>query len=71
MFRNLHRAAGNPLRGLASDSTHDQSITPDLEHSMAEQAGSHTVEVSSSHAAMGSHPPVVAHLIEQADRGTR
>ena len=51
--------------------TRDQAIAPDLERYMAARAGSHTIEVNSSHAAMVSHPGAVAQLIEQADRGTR
>ncbi|WP_405970662.1 alpha/beta hydrolase [Streptomyces sp. NBC_00988] len=51
--------------------SHDQILAPDLERFMAARAGSHTVEVNSSHAAMVSHPAAVAQLVEQADRGTR
>ncbi|SEG86913.1 Pimeloyl-ACP methyl ester carboxylesterase [Actinacidiphila yanglinensis] len=48
----------------------DQAISPDLERWMAERAGSHTVEINSSHAVMVGHPTAVKNLVEQADRGT-
>ena len=51
--------------------TRDHALAPDLERFMAARAGSHTVEVNSSHAAMVSHPGAVTQLIERADRGTR
>ncbi len=51
--------------------TRDRALAPDLERFMAARAGSHTVEVDSSHAAMVSHPAAVTQLIERADRGTR
>ena len=51
--------------------TRDHALAPDLERFMAVRAGSHTVEVDSSHAAMVSHPAAVTQLIERADRGTR
>ena len=49
----------------------DHAIAPDLERAMAKRAGSQTVEINSSHAAMVSHPAAVTQLIEDADRGTR
>ena len=49
----------------------DHAIAPDLERSMAKRAGSHTVEINSSHAAMVSHPNAVTDLIEDAARATR
>jgi len=51
--------------------TGDRALAPDLERFMAARAGSHTIEVNSSHAAMVSHPAAVTQLIERADRGTR
>ncbi len=51
--------------------TGDRALAPDLERFMAARAGSHTVEVNSSHAAMVSHPAAVTQLVERADRGTR
>ena len=51
--------------------TRERALAPDLERFMAARAGSHTVEVDSSHAAMVSHPAAVTQLIERADRGTR
>jgi pimeloyl-ACP methyl ester carboxylesterase len=44
----------------------DHAIAPAAERFMAKRAGSHTVEVSSSHAAMVSHPAAVAGLIVKA-----
>jgi pimeloyl-ACP methyl ester carboxylesterase len=44
----------------------DRVIPPDVERYMAERAGSHTVEISSSHAAMVSNPGPVADLIRTA-----
>ncbi|MCS7478715.1 alpha/beta fold hydrolase [Umezawaea endophytica] len=51
--------------------TGDQTIAPDLQRFMAQRAGSHTIEVKTSHAAMVSQPSAVARLIGQADRSTR
>jgi pimeloyl-ACP methyl ester carboxylesterase len=48
---------------VASD---DHTIPPVSERFMAERAGSHTIEIRSSHAAMISHPGVVAQLIRRA-----
>lgn len=44
----------------------DRVIPPDAQRFMASRAGSATVEVKSSHAAMVSHPAEVADLIETA-----
>jgi pimeloyl-ACP methyl ester carboxylesterase len=44
----------------------DQAIPPDTERFMAQRAGSHTVEVSSAHAAMVSNPGPVAELVRAA-----
>jgi pimeloyl-ACP methyl ester carboxylesterase len=49
----------------------DRAIAPDLQRYMAQRAKSHTEEVNGSHAVMVSRPGVVAHFIEDADRGTR
>jgi pimeloyl-ACP methyl ester carboxylesterase len=46
----------------------DNTIPPVSERAMARRAGSHTVEIRSSHVAMISHPQTVARLIERADR---
>ncbi|HEX4865299.1 MAG TPA: alpha/beta hydrolase [Acidimicrobiales bacterium] len=44
----------------------DRAIPPDVERTMARRAGSHTVEIASSHAAMVSNPGPVADLIRSA-----
>jgi pimeloyl-ACP methyl ester carboxylesterase len=44
----------------------DHTIPPEAERFMAERAGSHTIEINSSHVAMMSHPDVVTKLILQA-----
>lgn len=44
----------------------DKTIPPEVERSMARRAGSHTVEIPSSHAAMVSNPGPVADLIRTA-----
>jgi pimeloyl-ACP methyl ester carboxylesterase len=46
--------------------TDDKAIPPDAERMFAKRMGAHTVEVSSSHLAMVSHPAEVAQLIEAA-----
>ena len=46
----------------------DHTIPPVSERAMADRAGSHTVEIRSSHVAMVSHPAAVARLVEQAAR---
>jgi len=51
-------------------STQDNTIPVEAERYMAERAGSHTVEIDSSHVAMMSHPSVVTKLILSAVRGT-
>ncbi|MFE3703972.1 alpha/beta fold hydrolase [Streptomyces scopuliridis] len=48
--------------------TKDRAIAPDLERFEAKRAGSHTIEVNSSHVAMISHPGTVAGLILDAVR---
>lgn len=49
----------------------DQAISPDLERFMAARAGSHVVEIDSSHAVPVSHPAAVSDLIERAAFATR
>ncbi|MFC9228850.1 alpha/beta fold hydrolase [Streptomyces decoyicus] len=44
----------------------DRTINPDQERFEARRAGSHTVEIDSSHAAMVSHPEAVTDLVLQA-----
>lgn len=48
----------------------DNTIDPDSQRLMAERAGSHIVEVNSSHVAMISHPGRTVALIVQAARAT-
>jgi hypothetical protein len=78
MFRPLSRrspfsrSAAVIASGLASVLALAVALpAPDLERFMAERAGSHTVEVRSSHVPMVSQPDAVTRLIERADRGTR
>ncbi|MBB4689194.1 alpha/beta fold hydrolase [Amycolatopsis jiangsuensis] len=52
-------------------STQDRVIAPDEERYLAARAKAHTEEVHASHAVMVSRPGVVAHLIIEADHGTR
>jgi pimeloyl-ACP methyl ester carboxylesterase len=51
--------------------TKDEAIPPDVERLFAKRMGATTVEVSSSHVAMVSHPDEVAKLIEEATRKTQ
>ncbi|WP_006606865.1 alpha/beta fold hydrolase [Streptomyces auratus] len=44
----------------------DKAINPDQERFEAKRAGSHTVEIDSSHVAMTSHPEAVTDLVLQA-----
>ncbi|MFF1707332.1 alpha/beta fold hydrolase [Streptomyces sp. NPDC058252] len=44
----------------------DKAINPDQERFEAKRAGSHTVEIDSSHVAMVSHPDAVTDLLVQA-----
>ena len=46
--------------------TNDEAIPPDAERMFAKRMGANTVEVSSSHLAMVSHPADVVRLIEAA-----
>jgi pimeloyl-ACP methyl ester carboxylesterase len=48
----------------------DQAIDPDAERMFAERMGADTVEISSSHVAMVSHPDAVVELIEAAAKKT-
>ena len=50
--------------------TEDRAINPDLERSMAQRAGSTTVEVKASHVAYISQPKKVAQLIEAAAKAS-
>ncbi|MFF8914780.1 alpha/beta fold hydrolase [Streptomyces sp. NPDC015032] len=59
-------AAWRTIPSWALVATRDKAIAPDLERFGAKRAKSHTVEVDSSHAAMISHPDVVADLIRLA-----
>ena len=47
----------------------DEAINPDFERFMAKRMGATTVEVSSSHLAMISHPDAVAAIIRRAAEG--
>ena len=44
----------------------DHTIPPEAERFMAARAGSHTIEINSSHVAMMSHPDIVTKLITRA-----
>jgi pimeloyl-ACP methyl ester carboxylesterase len=50
---------------------HDEVIPPDAERQFAARMGAKTVELSSSHVAMVSHPKEVFELIEQASAAVR
>jgi pimeloyl-ACP methyl ester carboxylesterase len=49
---------------------HDEAIPPDAERSFAQRMGATTIEVSTSHVAMVSHPDEVVTLIEAAVRAS-
>jgi pimeloyl-ACP methyl ester carboxylesterase len=49
--------------------TEDRMLPPDAQRLMSKRAGATVVEVKSSHAVYLSHPPAVAHIIEEAARG--
>jgi pimeloyl-ACP methyl ester carboxylesterase len=51
--------------------TEDQAIPPDAERMFAQRMSATTIEVTSSHVAMVSHPDEVARLIEAAAEATR
>ncbi len=59
-------AAWRSIPSWALVAKQDKSINPDLERFEARRAGSHTVEIDSSHAAMISHPDAVTDLVLQA-----
>ncbi|MFF3559936.1 alpha/beta fold hydrolase [Streptomyces sp. NPDC002574] len=59
-------AAWRTIPSWALVATEDHAINPALERYEAERAGSHTVEIDSSHVAMISHPDVVTRLIREA-----
>jgi pimeloyl-ACP methyl ester carboxylesterase len=63
--------AWRTLPSWALISTGDRSLPPAILRFMAERAGSHTVEVESSHAAPVSRPAAVADLILAAARSIR
>ena len=46
--------------------TNDEAIPPDSERMFAKRMGANTIEVTSSHLAMVSHPAEVVRLIEAA-----
>ncbi|WP_328404683.1 alpha/beta hydrolase [Streptomyces sp. NBC_00390] len=62
-------AAWRTIPSWSMIATGDKTIPPDLERFGAKRAGSHTVEVNSSHVAMLSHPDAVTDLIRQAAAG--
>ena len=51
-------------------STEDRTINPDLERFMAKRMGAKTIEVTSSHLSLISHPDTIADLILQAAGAT-
>ncbi|MFF7635929.1 alpha/beta fold hydrolase [Kitasatospora sp. NPDC008050] len=63
-------AAWHTIPSWAMIATQDKTLGADVERFEAERAGSHTVEVNSSHVAMISHPAAVTHLIEDAANST-
>ncbi|MFE2530720.1 alpha/beta fold hydrolase [Streptomyces sp. NPDC059371] len=62
-------AAWRTIPSWAAVATNDKAIAPDLERFEATRAGSHTVEIDSSHSVMISHPDAIAELIRDAARG--
>jgi pimeloyl-ACP methyl ester carboxylesterase len=63
-------AAWHQKKSWALVATRDHNINPDLERSMAKQAGSETIEVPASHAVYLSKPDEVARLIERAAKAS-
>ncbi len=59
-------AAWRTIPSWALVARHDKSIAPALERFEAKRAGSHTIEIDSSHVAMLSHPDVVTNMIRAA-----
>lgn len=62
----ISEAAWRSKRSWALIATEDRAIHPDLMRTMAERAGSETVEIAGSHAVFMSQPQLVADLIEKA-----
>lgn len=65
------KAAWHTVPSWAIVAKQDKAIAPDLERFEAQRAGSHTVEINSSHVAMTSHPDVVADVVMEAARSVR
>src|SRR3984957_11804265 len=63
-------AAWHQKKSWALIASRDHNINPDLERSMAQRAGSETVEVPASHAVYVSKPEDVARLIERAAKAS-
>ncbi|MFF7209896.1 alpha/beta fold hydrolase [Streptomyces sp. NPDC008238] len=63
-------AAWRTVPSWALVATADHAINPALERFGARRAGSHTVEVDSSHVAMLSHPDAVVRMIREAADST-
>jgi hypothetical protein len=63
-------AAWHQKKSWALIATCDHNINPDLERSMANRAGSETIEVPASHAVYVSKPEDVARLIERAAKAS-
>jgi pimeloyl-ACP methyl ester carboxylesterase len=63
-------AAWRTIPSWALVASGDHAINPDLERFEAKRAGSHTVEIDSSHVAMISHPDTVVRLIREAADST-
>ncbi|MGW5234232.1 alpha/beta fold hydrolase [Streptomyces nodosus] len=59
-------AAWKHIRSWFLVAKHDRTINPDQERYEARRAGSHTVEIDSSHVAMLAHPEAVTDLILRA-----
>ncbi|MFD4787873.1 alpha/beta fold hydrolase [Streptomyces sp. NPDC058459] len=62
------KAAWHTTPSWAIVARQDKAIAPDLERFEAKRAHSHTIEINSSHAAMTSHPDVVADVLTEAAR---
>ncbi|MGW3242439.1 alpha/beta fold hydrolase [Streptomyces sp. NPDC001070] len=63
-------AAWRTIPSWALVASGDHAINPDLERFEAKRAGSHTVEIDSSHVAMISHPDTVVRMIREAADST-
>ncbi|MGW2780069.1 alpha/beta fold hydrolase [Streptomyces populi] len=61
-------AAWRTIPSWVAVATNDKAIPPDLERFQAKRAGSHTVEIESSHSVMISHPDAVTDLVLAAAR---